>query len=247
MTVIDPNLALADPAGDNSLEEASEILRVAIRILFRSRIALVSSFGAESAILLHMVSTIDRAVPVLFLDTGLHFLQTLAYRDDLVRRLGLTDVRSVAPEQAAVAAADPDQELNARAPDLCCTLRKVAPLAAALEGFDAWITGRKRFQGGARQQLAYLEPDGRLIKVNPIAAWQPRHVRAYLARHELPRHPLVSQGFSSIGCSPCTSRTAPGEEPRAGRWRGLAKTECGIHGRAKEAIAALNQSLDPGI
>lgn len=247
MTVIDSKLSPPDCAGDKPLEQAGEILRLAAQTLFPGRIALVSSFGAESAILLHMISVIDPAVPVLFLDTRLHFPQTLAYRDELVRRLGLGDVRTVVPEQATVGMADPNGQLNARAPDLCCTLRKVAPLAKALEGFDAWITGRKRFQGGERQQLGFFEPDGRLIKVNPIAAWQPRHVRAYLARHELPRHPLVSQGFASIGCSPCTSRVATGEEPRAGRWRGLAKTECGIHGRAKEAIAALNQSLDPGL
>lgn len=247
MTLHSPTLASTGTAGDNSLDEARDILRLAVMTLFPSRIALVSSFGAESAILLHMISTIDPKVPVLFLDTGLHFPQTLAYRDELVTRLGLADVRTVAPDDSAIAEADPQERLNSHAPDLCCALRKVAPLEKALGGFDAWITGRKRYQGGARQQLAYFEPDGKLIKVNPIATWQPRHVRAYLTEHELPRHPLVTQGFASIGCYPCTSRVSPGEDQRAGRWRGLGKSECGIHGQAKEAIAALNQSLDPSI
>lgn len=241
------NVLDAAESSRDPVAEARDILRLAIGTLFRGRIALVSSFGAESAILLHMTAEIDRAVPVLFLDTGLHFPQTLAFRDQIVARLGLSDVRTVAPEAAAVAAADPDERLNTRDPDLCCALRKVAPLANALGGFDAWITGRKRYQGGARSSLAYFEPDGRLIKVNPIAAWQPASVRAYLAEHDLPRHPLVADGFASIGCYPCTGRAAPGETERAGRWRGRAKTECGIHTSAQLAMAALAASLDPGL
>lgn len=230
-----------------AVEAAHEILRLAIRTLFPGRIALVSSFGAESAALLHMLARVDPSLPVLFLDTGLHFPQTLDYRDRLVARLGLTDVRTIAPAPAALATHDPDDKLCVHAPDLCCALRKVAPLADALQGFDAWITGRKRYQSGVRQALAHLEPDGHRIKVNPIAAWDAHLIEAYRIEHDLPPHPLVAEGFASIGCYPCTSRVRAGEDPRAGRWRGRAKTECGIHASPEAAAAALGDSLTPSI
>lgn len=208
---------------------AAEALAALIRGRFAGAVALVSSFGAEAAVLLHMVAGIDRDVPVIFLDTGKLFGETLRYRDLLVRRLELRDVRTVAPEPGRVAALDPTGTLWRSDPDRCCALRKVEPLARALAPFGAWINGRKRGHGALRAALPHLERvDGR-VKINPLAAWSADDVAAYFAAHDLPRHPLEADGYSSIGCLPCTDRIAPGEDPRAGRWRGRDKTECGIH------------------
>jgi phosphoadenosine phosphosulfate reductase len=208
---------------------AEDILVTAIGSLFPGRIALVSSFGADAAVLLHLVAEVAPATPVIFLDTGKHFPETLRHRDKLVSRLGLTDVRSVKPDPARLGIADPDEGLWLRNPDLCCRIRKVEPLARALHGFDAWITGRKRFQGALRSALPAFEADATRIKINPLATWSKADVEAYAAEHDLPAHPLVAQGFRSIGCMPCTDRVADGEDERAGRWRGSEKTECGIH------------------
>ena len=211
-------------------EATAALLRALIRERFTGRIALVSSFGAESAVLLHMASGIDPALPVIFLETGKLFPETLAYRDALVARLALTDVRAARPDGAGLAAADPAGRLWESDPDRCCTLRKVAPLARALAPFDAWISGRKRFQGGGRAGLEAVEfgTDWR-IKINPLAQWSAADIAAYLARHDLPSHPLVASGYRSIGCAPCTRPVRADEAPRAGRWDGRDKTECGIH------------------
>lgn len=205
------------------------LLDDAINGFFRGRIALVSSFGAEAAILLHLVSRIDRGVPVVFLDTGKLFGETLRYRDALVAKLGLTDIRNVEPDAGAIALADSDGMLFSRDPDACCRLRKVEPLERALTGFAAWITGRKRFQGGLRGDLPVIEEASGRIKLNPLALWSAREIDAYFSAYDLPRHPLESQGFRSIGCMPCSSPAAPGDDARAGRWRGRRKSECGIH------------------
>jgi phosphoadenosine phosphosulfate reductase len=209
---------------------APALLETMVRHVFTGRIALVSSFGTESAVLLHLVAQVDRSTPVLFLDTGKLFEQTLRYKDELVNRLGLTGIQVLRPEPAALQEDDRDGTLWNYAPDHCCHLRKVLPLAAGLRGFDAWITGRKRFQGGARQALPAIEADadGR-IKINPLADWTPADIAAYFRTHDLPRHRLEADGYRSIGCLPCTDRVADGEDPRAGRWRHAAKTECGIH------------------
>jgi phosphoadenosine phosphosulfate reductase len=196
---------------------------------FRGRIALVSSFGAEAAALLHVVARIDRTTPVIFLDTGKHFAQTISYREDLARALGLTDVRDIRPSAEEAALSDPKGDLWRRDNDACCALRKVRPLGAALSGFDAWFTGRKRMHGALRAFLPIVEASPPHIKINPLARWTAADVDAYAAKHALPAHPLVEQGFRSIGCWPCTAPVATGDDPRAGRWRGLSKTECGIH------------------
>jgi len=209
--------------------DAPEVIALAADELFPGSIALVSSFGAESAVLLHLVSQVDRSLPVIFLDTGRLFAETFEYRTALAERLGLTDVRSVAPDPARLAAEDPHRALWMTKPDLCCHIRKTEPLSRALADFDAWFTGRKRFQSGVRSRLTVFEADSERIKVNPLARWSAEDVKAYAARHALPAHPLVGQGYPSIGCVPCTSRVRPGEDQRAGRWRGLEKTECGIH------------------
>ncbi|MEQ8935518.1 MAG: phosphoadenylyl-sulfate reductase, partial [Amphiplicatus sp.] len=206
---------------------------------FPGRIALVSSFGAESAALLHLVAEAAPDTPVIFLDTGKHFAQTLSYRKKLTRELGLTNVVDIHPDTDKLKAADPRGDLWRSSTDACCNIRKVLPLEKALEGYDSWITGRKQFHGGERMALPVFEASGRFIKVNPIVRWRPDDIAAYAAAHALPAHPLIEQGYPSIGCWPCTHPAAPGEDPRAGRWRGAAKTECGIHliGRKVEAAA----------
>jgi phosphoadenosine phosphosulfate reductase len=208
---------------------AEDVLDAAINTLFRGRITLVSSFGADAPVLLHLVSRIDRATPVTFIDTGQLFDETLRFRDELAERLGLTDVRTIAPDPERLKRRDPENFLWQLDPEACCRLRKVAPLAEALGEFPAWISGRKRFQNAFRAALPVFEADGARIKVNPLADWSAGDVATYAEAHDLPQHPLVRHGFLSVGCMPCTTRVKPGEDPRAGRWRGSAKTECGIH------------------
>ena len=209
---------------------ATAVLARALSDPLVGRIALVSSFGAESVVLLHLISVMDRTTPVVFIDTEMLFAETLDYQSDLAGRLGLTDVRRVTPAADTVAAEDPGQTLHLTDKDACCALRKTRPLQQALSGFDAWITGRKRFQSGDRATLEFFESEaGARIKVNPLAHWAPEDVREYMVENRLPRHPLVARGYPSIGCAPCTSPVAEGEDPRAGRWRGDDKTECGIH------------------
>lgn len=194
------------------------------------RVALVSAFGAESVVLLHLAAAVAPDLPVLFLETQMLFPETLDYTVRVAQTLGLKDVRRIRPLPGVVAARDPYGDLHAHDPDACCRLRKADPLARALAGFDTWITGRKRFQSGARKGLPLFETDdeGR-IKINPLAGWQAKEIRDYIRFHDLPRHPLVGRGYSSIGCAPCTAPVKAGEDPRAGRWRGSKKTECGIH------------------
>lgn len=194
------------------------------------RVALVSSFGAESVALLHMLALLDPARPVLFLDTEMLFAETLAYQREVAETLGLRDVRVIRADRTRLAAQDPDASLHRSDPDACCALRKSGPLERALAPFDAWISGRKRYQSGRRAALDVVEAEaaGR-IKINPLAHWTREDVAAYIVDNRLPRHPLVARGYPSLGCAPCTTPVAPGEDVRAGRWRGAAKEECGIH------------------
>jgi len=215
---------------------AQPLLRALIAEAFVGRIATVSSFGAESAVILALIAEIDPATPVVFLDTGWHFPETIAYRDRLTKLLGLTNLRSVTPEPSDLQREDRDSRLHAAGPDRCCHIRKVLPLERALAGFDAWITGRKRYHGGERSRLELIEDvDGR-IKVNPLAGWTQAQIAAEFRARGLPVHPLVAQGYPSIGCAPCTSQAA-NDGVRSGRWIDREKTECGIHG-AKWARAA---------
>jgi phosphoadenosine phosphosulfate reductase len=180
-------------------------------------------------VLLDMAARIDRSVTVLFLETGMLFPETLAYQRRVAESLGLEDVRVIRPTTEDLFLHDPDGDLHGRDPDLCCTLRKVRPLEQTLMGFDAWITGRRRAQSATRADLAVFEVEAGRLKVNPLAGWDGARLAAYMDAHDLPRHPLVAQGYPSLGCAPCTTKVAPGEDPRAGRWRGHEKTECGIH------------------
>ena len=210
---------------------AIRVLRDALSDPELGRVAMVSSFGADSVALLHMISLIDRDTPVLFIDTQMLFPETLAYQSEVAAKLGLTDVRIIRATPVSLSATDPDGDLHKTNPDACCDLRKTVPLNKALSGFDSWITGRKRFQGASRADLQFFEADpaDERIKVNPLAHWTAEDVIDYIINNDLPRHPLVAQGYPSIGCMPCTSPVAEGEDPRAGRWRGQEKTECGIH------------------
>ena len=193
------------------------------------RIALVSSFGAESVVLLHLVSVIDRSTPVLFIDTEMLFAETIAYQAEVADKLGLTITRITA-DRAKLAFEDPDNTLHQFNTDACCALRKTEPLERALSGYDAWITGRKRYQGATRAAVDFFEAEGDIrIKVNPLAHWDRADLEDYMVNNRLPRHPLVAKGYPSIGCAPCTSPVSPGEDPRAGRWRNSEKVECGIH------------------
>ncbi|MEO0550224.1 MAG: phosphoadenylyl-sulfate reductase [Pseudomonadota bacterium] len=208
---------------------AQTILRASVLREWLGEITYVSSFGAESAVMLALIADVDPNLPVVFMDTGMHFPQTLDYKEELIERLGLSNVRDVPPLESERLAEDPKNTLWKTDPDACCALRKVRPLEPALKGFNAWITGRKRFHGGARLSLPVFEHAAARFKVNPLAGWTQEDVQDYFKRRQLPKHPLVGQGYPSIGCWPCTK---PAEDPsdiRSGRWAGQEKTECGLH------------------
>jgi len=225
-----PTLPAAEEL-DRVLRNASpaEAIAAALKTVGRERLALVSSFGTESAALLKVMADVDPAIPVIFLDTGWLFEETLAYRDTLIEKLGLRDVRSIKPLDETLSREDPDRELWFSDPDACCRIRKVEPLKRALAPFAAWINGRKRFQGGLRADIPVVEQDGVRLKFNPFANVSREQIEAIFKGANLPSHPLAASGFLSVGCMPCTSRTSPDEDARAGRWRGRPKTECGIH------------------
>ncbi len=208
---------------------ATEIIEHAARELFPERLAVVSSFGAESAVLLHLTAGVDPSIPVLFLDTLKLFGETLRYRSRLQHFLGLEDVRVIGPRKRDLESRDPDGTLSMRDPDACCDVRKTQPLTRALKDFDCWATGRKRHQTTFRKAMPVLEHDGDSYKLNPLANWTRADVWAYLDKNNLPAHPLMKDGYHSIGCMPCTSKVVDENDLRSGRWAGQAKTECGIH------------------
>jgi phosphoadenosine phosphosulfate reductase len=223
--------ALDLPAVNRALEQATpeEILAWTWE-RFRPDVMLTCSFQHEGVALAHMLREIAPALPVVFINTGFHFPETLAYRDEIVRRLGLSLVELEPIMPRAEFAERHGLDLYARNPDLCCHINKVEPLRRHLPGVRAWINGRRRDQASTRQAIRVVEayPDG-LYKVNPLASWTSRDTFYYLQRHDLPLHPLFERGYASIGCAPCTRPALPGEDERAGRWAGQAKTECGLH------------------
>lgn len=206
-----------------------EVIERSVRDGFPGAIAAVSSFGADSAVLLHMIAEVDASLPIVFLDTGKHFGETLDYRDALAADFGLTDIRIVAPDQAALERLDPTGTLHQSSTDACCDIRKVEPMARGVAPFRAWFTGRKRFQAATRAALPVFEAVGPRIRINPLAKWGTSDLAAYMREHALRENPLVAYGYLSIGCFPCTQPVKPGEDARSGRWAGQAKTECGIH------------------
>ena len=228
-----PRFTQADVIRLNNLfrgQDAAEVVASVIGAGLLGETGIVSSFGAESAVLLHLVTRAAPDMPVLFLDTGKHFPETLAYRDELAAKLRLNIV-NLTPDAEDLAAKDATELRWSYDPDGCCEIRKVKPLEKALADFDTSITGRKGFQSSTRQGLARFELDGATgrLKFNPLANWTRDQLDGYFEAHDLPRHPLEAEGYPSIGCSPCTSKVKPGEDPRSGRWRGWDKTECGIH------------------
>lgn len=220
-----------------------EMLTALLRENMLGDAAVVSSFGAESAVLLHLIASIDPSVPVLFLDTGKHFPETITYREELQAMLGLRDLRILTPDAKLLVQKDQTGLRWSYDPDGCCEIRKVLPLNAALAGFDAQFTGRKAFQSATRRALPRFEIEAGRLKVNPLADWDKAQIDAYMTEYSLPPHPLVDMGYPSIGCSPCTNKVAPGEDPRSGRWKGWDKVECGIH----NAITRIGDGADDPI
>lgn len=204
---------------------ATDVLRTAFDAV--PDLALVSSFGAESVVLLHLAAMVNRDVPVIFIDTEMLFAETLVYQQEVAERLRLRNVRIIRADDSE--ARDPSRSMHKRNVDACCAMRKVAPLRRALADHSGWITGRKRYQSGTRANLEFFEVETGKIKVNPLARWAQQDIRDYMDENRLPRHPLVAQGYPSIGCAPCTSKVEAGEDPRSGRWRDQDKDECGIH------------------
>lgn len=193
------------------------------------RTAVVSSFGTESAVLLHLVAQADLNTPVIFVDTLKMFPETLAYRETMTNAFGLKNSWVVKPDAAVLATKDETGLRWSYDPDGCCAIRKVEPLKRAKDGLDSWISGRKAFQSVTRQNIPRFEIEEGRLKLNPLGDWVKADLDAYFETHNLPRHPLEAEGYLSIGCAPCTSKVMPGEDPRAGRWRGWEKVECGIH------------------
>jgi phosphoadenosine phosphosulfate reductase len=222
-----------------------EMLEILLRENMLGDAAIVSSFGAESSVLLHLIASIDPTVPVLFLETGKHFPETITYKEELRELLGLKDLRDLKPDEILLAQKDANGLRWSYDPDGCCEIRKVLPLKQALAGFDAQFTGRKAFQSSTRNALPRFEIEDGRLKVNPLADWNKDRLDAYMAEHDLPAHPLVEQGYPSIGCSPCTSKVAPGEDPRSGRWKGWDKVECGIHTAVTPIGEDDNGAFDP--
>ena len=213
--------------------DAQTIIRAAVREFGRG-MSYVSSFGAESAVMLGLIAEVDPGMPIIFIDTGMHFHQTLQYRDEVVKQLGLTDLRVINPNEDERKAVDPKGLLHKSDPDACCEVRKVRPLEPALRGFGAWITGRKRFHGGGRLNLPVFEHAEGRYKVNPLANWTQEDIDAYFVTRGLARHPLVADGYPSIGCWPCTVRPTDPSDVRSGRWVGFKKSECGLHLERKD-------------
>ncbi|MEQ1538653.1 MAG: phosphoadenylyl-sulfate reductase [Sphingorhabdus sp.] len=222
-----------------------EMLEVLLRENMLGDVAIVSSFGAESSVLLHLIASIDAGVPVLFLDTGKHFPETITYKEELRERLGLKHLRDLKPDADLLHQKDENGLRWSYDPDGCCEIRKVLPLKHALAGFDAQFTGRKAFQSSTRSALPRFEIEDGRLKVNPLADWNKDRIEAYIAEHDLPAHPLVEQGYPSIGCSPCTSKVEAGEDPRSGRWKGWDKVECGIHTAVSAVADDDNGANDP--
>ncbi|MDP6925948.1 MAG: phosphoadenylyl-sulfate reductase [Rhodospirillales bacterium] len=209
--------------------EGTELLAAVLGAEHFGEIAAVSSFGADSAVLLSLIVEVAPSVPVIFLETGKHFPETLDYVETIRRKLGLMEVRLIGPDPRDLSHSDLDGELWQSSSDTCCEVRKVVPLAKALKSFDSWISGRKRFQGSDRSGIEAVEWTEGKFKINPLAHWTPDQIRSEFRTRNLPEHPLAAQNYPSIGCAPCTRPVDPGEDARSGRWPDSEKTECGIH------------------
>ena len=212
--------------------DSEKLLRIMIKDIFCKKIAVTSSFGAESAVILHLVSRISNNIPVIFLNTEKLFPETLKYLKTLKKKLNLTNVKIFKPNQDHLKKYDPNGKLHKTNPNLCCHIRKVIPLRVSMKNYDAWINGRKRFHGSERSKLKKIEMINGLIKINPLSDWPLNKIKNYVISNNLPEHPKVAEGYKSIGCQPCTSKTK--DSIRDGRWSDSLKSECGIHVNEKE-------------
>ena len=231
--------ALATPelaaAADAQFEGIADPVEQALAVLtwagttFGDQFAITSSMA--DGLLSHLASRAIPGVDVVFLDTGYHFAETIGTRDWITGVLPVTLVNVIAPQTPAEQELAYGPKLFERDPDLCCSLRKVQPLAETLSGYAAWGSGVRRDESATRADTKLVDWDAKrgMVKVNPIAAWTQADVDAYITEHQVPVNPLFELGYGSIGCSPCTRPVAPGEDPRAGRWAGSTKTECGLH------------------
>ena len=208
---------------------AVNILKVMIKDIFHNKIVVTSSFGAESVVILHLVSKVDLNTPIIFLNTGKLFPETLEYVNTLRRKLKLNKIKILNPDFEELQIQDEKNDLYKMNPDLCCQIRKVIPLQKALKNFDAWINGRKRFHDFERKNIKQIEKVNGLIKINPLYDWSFKDIQNYININKLPEHPLVKKGYKSIGCIPCTNKVADDKAHRSGRWINNKKTECGIH------------------
>jgi len=212
------------------LESPEAVLRWALRE-FGPEVALATGFGAEGCVLIRMISEIDNQARIFYLDTDLLFPETYALIGEMESRYGVRFEKRTSGLSLSAQAARYGERLWERQPDLCCQLRKVEPLREILSGLQAWITAIRRDQTPARANARVIERDRKfdLVKINPLVGWSSRDVWRYVKEHDVPYNPLYDQGYSSIGCQPCTTLVQIGESERAGRWRGIAKTECGLH------------------
>jgi phosphoadenosine phosphosulfate reductase len=223
---------------------AADVISVARQKIATERLALVSSFGADAVVLLHLLAQADTKLPVLFIDTELLFEESLTYQRRITAVLGLENVQVIRTNPKYLRTHDPDNTLHQRDADHCYHIRKTGLLDCALTPYEGWISGRKRFQGKSRAKLDHFECDTRTqkIKISPLAHWSEDRLRQYMSTCNLPRHPLVAKGYPSIRCAPCTTSVAVGDDPRAGRWPGQDKTECGLH-TARNTIPIQRLSL----
>jgi phosphoadenosine phosphosulfate reductase len=243
---MDPLLSPAEISDLNARfedEQPHDILRWALTEPRLKRIAIASAFQAEGTCIIHMASRIRSDVPILFLETGFHFAETLEFKRRLTEMFDLNLVDLHGEETVQSQAEKYGPRLYERDPQLCCELNKVRPFNAALRQLDGWITSLRRDSAWTRMNTPIVdqyefEPGVWLVKINPMANWNRPQVWRYLKEHDIPHHPLYDLGYASIGCAPCTRMLFPGEDERAGRWSGIMKTECGIHADEAEKDGA---------
>tara|TARA_B100000242_G_scaffold147935_1_gene105436 strand:+ start:307 stop:1005 length:699 start_codon:yes stop_codon:yes gene_type:complete len=220
---------------DNSKKlSPQDILDNSINNIFKKKMVYVCSFGTESAIILHMISDIDRSFPIILLNTNYLFKETIEYKDYLIDKFKFSDFKEISPSVEDLKINDSKGTLWKEDPDLCCNIRKVLPLQKELQKYDAWISGRKSYHEEERKNLKFFEYINKKIVVNPLAKVKRDFVNSYFKIHNIERHPLFESGYQSLGCTHCTVKTSKIDSPRSGRWANKIKTECGIHYNLKK-------------
>lgn len=232
LTLLNPTEWNEDTAAEvNSRLETASASHIADWAVATFGTELVVASSMQDVVLPHLFSERAPGIDILFLETGYHFPETIATRDEAARQLPITVVNALPALTVAEQDAQFGPALHDRDPNLCCAMRKVEPLARSLQGYAAWVTGARRVDAVTRAEMPVVQWDAKhgLVKINPLALWTDAQMEQYQTVHDLLRNPLVAQGYPSIGCAPCTRPVLPGEDPRAGRWAGQDKTECGIH------------------